>query len=103
MTTIPLPQHFDTRAAAALAPDLRVALADGGNAAIVLDGGPVERIGQAGLQLLVSARRTADAAGRPLSIEPASAAMRAAAALTGADAVLWSDAELLPEGNRDAA
>jgi len=103
MTTIPLPEHFDTRAAAALAPDLRVALADGGTAAIVLNGGPVERIGQAGLQLLVSARRTADAAGRSLSIEPASAGLRAAATLTGADTVLWSDAALLSEGTRDAA
>ena len=104
MTMIPLPGHFDTQAASELAAVLRVALTDDGGDAVLLDGGPVERIGIAGLQLLLSTRRAAEAAGRRFILSPVSAPLHAAATLIGAEPLLWQGVDpVLVEGTRDAA
>ncbi len=55
MTTITLPPRCDLAAADAVLPDL---LAAQGANRLAIDGSQVEQIGQAMLQLLVSARRT---------------------------------------------
>lgn len=104
MTMIPLPGHFDTRAAGELMPTLRVALSEGGGDPVMLDGSPVERIGLAGLQLLLSARRAADAAGRDFILSPVSQPLLTAATLIGAEPLLWQGTDpIVAEGSRDAA
>jgi anti-anti-sigma regulatory factor len=85
--TVTLPPRLDRSAAASLAPVIATAIRDG---AVVLDGRAVERIGQAGMQLLLSARATARAAGAVLSIEP-SLAMHDAACLAGLDQLLFAE------------
>ena len=80
MTRIVLPALFDLPAALLLADTLR---ADDG--AVVLDGAAVDRIGIAGLQLLLSAHATAAVTGRPIAIDAPSPALCTAARTAGAD------------------
>ncbi|MDP1027259.1 STAS domain-containing protein [Sphingomonas sp. KR1UV-12] len=86
MTAIVLPAVVDLAAAVALAETLRAA-----TGAITINGGLVERIGAAGIQLLLSARATAAAGGHALTIAPASAPLAAAVATAGASVLLASD------------
>ncbi|MFS0773516.1 STAS domain-containing protein [Sphingomonas sp. 1P08PE] len=90
MTVIVLPAVIDLAAAAQLAETLRAAPGP-----VAIDGGVVERIGAAGLQLLLSARATVTAAGHPLTIDTPSGPLLAAAATAGAGA-------LFAEGPADA-
>ena len=79
MTRIVLPALIDLPAALLLADTLRAH--DG---LVVLDGGAVDRIGIAGLQLLLSAHATAAVEGRSIAIDTPSAALCAAARTAGA-------------------
>lgn len=74
MTTLVLPARCDRAAAEALWPEMVAAV---GGGAMTIDGTAVEQMGQAVLQLLVSARRSAGA-----TIVP-SPVLRDVAALTG--------------------
>lgn len=84
MTTLVLPPNCDRVAVGELAADLPDALAKG---PVEIDGSAVTAFGQCAIQLLLSARRTADLADVALQIVP-SAPMSAALRLTGADALL---------------
>lgn len=86
MTRIALPALFDLPAAATLADTLRTT-----KGAVVLDGSTVERIGIAGLQLLLSAQATAVVAGHSVIVDEPSDALRAAARTAGAGFLLASD------------
>ena len=86
MTRIVLPALFDLPAAMLLVETLRADAEP-----IVLDGAGVDRIGIAGLQLLLSAHATAAATGRSLAIAAPSAALRAAAHTAGADFLVATD------------
>ncbi len=86
MNRIPLPASFDLPAAQLLADTLR---ADAGP--VVLDGTAVDRIGVAGLQVLLSAHATAAVTGRDLAIEAPSAALCAAARTAGASFLVATD------------
>lgn len=79
MNRIVLPALFDLPAAMALQDTLR---ADAGPT--VLDASRIDRIGVAGLQLLLSAHATAAATGRSLALDAPSAALCAAARTAGA-------------------
>ena len=81
MSTILLPARCDRAAAEALLPDFQAAL---GSGALNIDAGATQQIGQAMLQLLVSARRSCDRT----TIQP-SPALLDAARLTGLEAVLF--------------
>lgn len=81
MTRIVLPECCTRSAAEALLPDVVAALGDG---PMTIDARAVTRIGQASLQLLVSARRSSGGA-----TILASNAVREAAALTGLEAALF--------------
>ena len=81
MSTILLPARCDRAAAEALLPDFQAAL---GSGALNIDAGATQQIGQAMLQLLVSARRSCDRT----TIQP-SPALLEAARLTGLEAVLF--------------
>ena len=83
MPSITLPERCDRGTVQALLPEL-VALA--GTGPIVIDAGKVTHVGQALLQLLVSARHSAGGA----TIE-ASPALAEAARLTGLAAVLFDE------------
>lgn len=83
MTRIALPPQFDCTAATALADTLRAAPHP-----FSIDGSAVERIGIAGLQLLLSARVAAEASGHPLVIDQPSDPLAAAARTAGADVLL---------------
>ncbi|WP_298090488.1 lipid asymmetry maintenance protein MlaB [uncultured Sphingomonas sp.] len=83
MTRLALPSTLDLAAATALLDTLRGVSGD-----IVLDAGGVERIGVAGIQLLLSAQGTADGAGHALTIEAPSEAFCTAIRISGADALL---------------
>lgn len=85
MMTLNLPSRCDRAAAEALKPELTDGVAAGH---LVLDGTAVAQIGQAMLQLLVAARRTASAQGRRLDITP-SEAMRGTARMTGLEPLLF--------------
>ena len=88
MTTIQLPAILDRNATAVLAPQLRLAMQDG--EALVLNGDGVTRIGQCGIQLLLSAQRSALTCNTSISIT-ASPVMTAAANLAGLEnAVIWT-------------
>jgi anti-anti-sigma regulatory factor len=76
-----LPPVCDRAAAAALYPELSESL---GSHALVIDAGSVERIGQAMLQLLVSAARSEGG----ITIHAASEAFTAALRLAGLEAVV---------------
>lgn len=65
MYTILLPARCDRSAAITLYPELRDRLAEG---EVVIDGSDVTQLGQAMLQLLLSARQTATRHGQALSI-----------------------------------
>ena len=81
MIRIDLPAVLDRTAAATLAPQLLAELSSGDG--LVLGGEQVVQIGQAGLQLLLAAARTAGARGAELAIEAPSDALVAAAELAG--------------------
>jgi anti-anti-sigma regulatory factor len=76
-----LPARLDRAAAAALAPQWADAMPDSG--AVTIDASAVERIGQAGWQVLLSAMRTAKAKGTTLRITGSSPAMIESATLAG--------------------
>lgn len=84
MARITLPARADRAAAAALLPVLRDAVAAGD---VSIDGAEVAHTGQAMLQLLIAARQSATAAGHGFELT-ASAAMRAALAIAGAEALV---------------
>ncbi|WP_242096060.1 MULTISPECIES: STAS domain-containing protein [unclassified Sphingomonas] len=83
MIRIVLPAIVDLAAAVALADKLLTA-----TAAATLDAAGVERIGVAGLQLLLCARTTADVAGVPFVIERPSEALLDAMRLIGTEQLL---------------
>lgn len=83
MSAIVLPARCDRAAAQALWPEFVAAM---GSAPIAIDGAAVTHAGQALLQLLVSARRTAGGA----RIAP-SAALMEAAQLTGLASELFDE------------
>ncbi|MFN3553778.1 MAG: STAS domain-containing protein [Novosphingobium meiothermophilum] len=82
MSTILLPARCDRAAAEALLPEMVAAL---GSGPLQIDARECRQIGQAMLQLLVSARQTGEGA----VIQP-SQALREAAALTGLEDELLS-------------
>lgn len=81
MSQINLPARCDRAAAEALLPEFQAAL---GGGVVIIDATATEQIGQAMLQLLVSARRSGDGA----TIKP-SPALSEAARLTGLAPVLF--------------
>lgn len=85
MQTITLPSKCDRAAASALVPDLYDAL---GAQPLTVNAAQVERIGQAMLQLLVSAARTEGGIALLDPSEPFAAAVR----LAGLEAVLLEEA-----------
>lgn len=86
MSSITLPGRCDRAAAEAIWPEFVAAL---GNGALSIDGSAVEHVGQAMLQLLVSARRSGGGA----EIQ-ASPALKEAARLTGLTTELFEESEL---------
>lgn len=86
MSGITLPPRCDRAAAEAIWPELVAAMS---NAPTAIDGSAVEHVGQAVLQLLVSARRSGGGA----VITP-SPALKDAAALTGLTTELFEESTL---------
>ncbi|WP_395331403.1 STAS domain-containing protein [Novosphingobium sp. BL-8H] len=86
MTSITLPARCDRAAAEALWPELVAAM---GNAPTQIDGTGVAHVGQAVLQLLVSARRSGG--GARITASPA---LEEAARLTGLIAELFEEPAL---------
>lgn len=86
MNCVTLPARCDRAAAEAIWPELVAAL---GNGAIRIDGSAVEHVGQAILQLLVSARRSGGGA-----VITGSPALQDAANLTGLTRELFEETEL---------
>ena len=84
MTTLTVPALCDRAAARALHPDIRDAI---GNDPLVINASKVERIGQAMLQLLVSAAQS-DAG---ITLEEPSPAMQEALRLSGLVRVLGNE------------
>ena len=85
MRQIHLPARCDRAAAEALLPEFQAALGAG---VVTIDASATEQIGQAMLQLLVSARRSGDGA----TIKP-SHALREAVRLTGLTPVLFDQGD----------
>lgn len=83
MNVIALSAIVDLAAAQALAETLKAEPIP-----FAIDGSGVERIGVAGLQLLLSARAASDSAGHLLTIDRPSAALKSAAATAGAGFLL---------------
>ena len=83
---VTLPARCDRAAAEAIWPELVAAL---GNGAIHIDATAVEHVGQAVLQVLVSARRSGGGA-----VITASPALKDAARLTGLCAELFEESEI---------
>lgn len=81
MPSIRLPETFDRQSIEGLAETLRTALS--GTDSVTLDASDVERIGQVGLQLLLSASRTASARGVAFEIQNPSNGLCDAVQLTG--------------------
>ena len=86
MNTITLPARCDRAAAEALWPELVAAM---GNTATHIDASGVEHVGQAVLQLLVSARRSGG--GARIAASPV---LEEAARLTGLSAELFEENDL---------
>lgn len=86
MTSITLPARCDRAAAEALCPEFVAAVGDG---PIRVDASAVTHVGQAVLQLLVSARRSGGGA-----VIASSPALDEAARLTGLEAELFEEVEL---------
>lgn len=84
MTSITLPERCDRAAAEALLPELIAAL---GSGPLEIDARECRQVGQAMLQLLISARQTAEGA----VIHPSNA-LREVAALAGLSDELFSGA-----------
>ncbi|GGB40455.1 hypothetical protein GCM10011380_32400 [Sphingomonas metalli] len=82
---------IDRDAVALLIPELREAVAAG---AVRVDGAAIEQIGQAGLQLLLSARRSADAVAAAFEIVAPSRSLCRAAMIAG-----LSEALSLPDAD----
>jgi anti-anti-sigma regulatory factor len=80
MTDIILPDVFDRTAARSLAAELATAISAGN---VTLDAAAVTQIGQTGLQLLLSAARSASEKGVTLKIVNPSESIVDAAMLTG--------------------
>ena len=79
--TIRLPAAIDRRAVSGLAVEISDGLAKGSH--LQLDGSAVQQIGQIGLQLLLSAFKTATSRDAHLSISQPSAAILNAAKISG--------------------
>ncbi|RVT92501.1 STAS domain-containing protein [Sphingomonas crocodyli] len=88
MTRIILPQTIDRQAVVDQIEPLRAAFEAGVPVEIVCDA--VEQIGQAGLQLLMSAVRTGRETGVALSLSGAGGAVEAAARLAGMSDMLFA-------------
>lgn len=95
MTTLTLPALCDRAAVRAFAPDLRDGI---GSDPLVIDASRIERIGQAMLQLLVSAARSEGG----IAINSPSEALVEALRLTGLDAVLGGDIQYQEPGSAAA-
>lgn len=90
MTTITLPASMDRRAAPGLAVEISDALAKGSE--LKLDGNAVQQMGQIGLQLLLSAFKTANSRDAEISIVNPSPALVNAAKVAGASAHIGLEA-----------
>lgn len=90
MTTITLPAAVDRRAAPGLAVEISDALAKGSD--LKLDGSAVQQLGQIGLQLLLSAFKTANSRDAEISIISPSTALLNAAKVAGASGHLGVEA-----------
>lgn len=86
MTTITLPAAIDRRAVSGLATEISDALSKG--SVLELDGSAVQQIGQIGLQLLLSACKTAASCDARLTITAASATILNVARLSGTSELL---------------
>lgn len=86
MTTITLPAAIDRRSVSGLAVEISEALSKGG--VIELDGSAVQQVGQIGLQLLLSACKTATSRDARLTITAASAVVLSVARLSGTSELL---------------
>ncbi len=86
MSTIKLPTAVDRRAAPGLAVEISDALAKGSD--LTLDGSAVQQVGQIGLQLLLSAFKTASNRDAAIAIVDASPALVNVAKIAGASAHL---------------
>ncbi|MCA1956295.1 chemotaxis protein CheX [Zymomonas sp.] len=82
-----LPTKLDTAQALSLATEIKADLEQ--NSWIHLNGKSVEMVGQACLQILLSARFTAEKAGLPFLIEDPSEALRYGARLLGIESLLF--------------
>ena len=87
MPGINLPATVDRNAVQTLIETIKSAI-DAGDE-VVMDASGVERIGQAGLQFLLSAQKTAKAAGVAIRIAEPSEVLTEAAALTGLSSHLF--------------
>lgn len=86
MNTICLPAAIDRRAVTGLAVEISDAIAKGGE--LKLDGSAVQQVGQIGLQLLLSAFKTATNRDARITIAGPSAAILNAAKVSGTSALL---------------
>lgn len=82
MTIITLPMVLDRQAAQSLASEISDAITQRAN--VELDGAPVTKIGQVGLQLLISAAVTATHRGGAVKVDHPSEALLAALNITKA-------------------
>lgn len=85
MTIIPLPARCDRQAIVQLVDPIIAALGEG---PVTLDASEVAKPGQALLQLLLSARKTAEQLGQGCLVKP-SEALRELAAMVGAEVALF--------------
>lgn len=90
MTTIKLPAAVDRRAAPGLAVEISDAFSKGSD--LTLDGSAVQQVGQIGLQLLLSAFRTASNRDAAIAIVDGSPALLNAAKIAGASDHLGMEA-----------